>query len=93
MEKKQSLREEVDREADRFTTALARIQLLDDEPVYRAAVTLDNRLVELRNVALSQQWQDDAWRARRSELSAAVRAFQTAARQQLGAKQIRLDVR
>jgi hypothetical protein len=36
-EHKRTVREEVDRDAGRLNTALARVQLLDNESVYRAA--------------------------------------------------------
>jgi hypothetical protein len=93
MDEKRVVREDVDRDSDRLNTALARIQLLDKEPVYRSAVAIDSRLVALRRSALTQQWADDAWRASRGDLTDAVRRFQSAARQQLGSPSVRLDVR
>jgi hypothetical protein len=70
---------------DRFNSALALIQLLDDEEVYAAAHRVDKCLVELSHHARSAEADRDSWRGmQRAELSTAVAEYQRAARRALG---------
>ena len=68
---------------DRFNSALAQIQLLDDGEVYAAAHRVDASLVALTRQARSAQADRDGWRASRAELSAHAAQYQRAARRAL----------
>ena len=57
---------------DRFNSALARIQLLDDGDVYATARRVDACLTALTREARSAQAERDRWRARRAGLSGLV---------------------
>jgi hypothetical protein len=70
---------------DRFNSALAQIQLLDEGEVYTAAHRVDRCLVDLNHQARSAEADRESWRARqRAGLSRAVAEYQRAARQALG---------
>lgn len=53
---------------DRVNSVLNAIQLLDDERVVAAVVSLDRSLVRLEDEAMKQQWTRDSWRVRRNEV-------------------------
>ena len=73
---------------DRFNSALAQIQLLDDGEVYAAAHRVDACLVALTNHVRSAQADQESWRASRAELSAQVAQYQRAARRALGSSDL-----
>jgi len=69
---------------DRYNLSLAQIQLLDSGDIYVAAHRVDSCLVALEREAVSAQFDRDAWRAKRSQLSTAVAEYQRVARVALG---------
>lgn len=74
---------------DRFNSALAQIQLLDDGDVYASAHRVDACLVDLTHHARSARADRDIWRSKqREELSRAVAAYQRAARRSLGSSSL-----
>ncbi len=74
---------------DRFNSALAQIQLLDDGDVYASAHRVDAFLVDLTHHARSAQADRNSWRAEQREgLSHAVAAYQRAARRSLGSSSL-----
>lgn len=93
MEQKSALSDELERDGDRARTALAVIQLLDEEAVYRAASDVYAHLFQLHVAARSTVWTREDWRERRRSLSRSVVAFQTASRKALGSPAIDLEVR
>jgi hypothetical protein len=74
---------------DRFNSALAQIQLLDDGDVYAAAHRVDACLVDLIHYGRSTEADRHSWRAKQQEgLSDAVAAYQRAARRSLGSSSL-----
>lgn len=79
---------------DRLNTVLARVQLLDGEQVYRAALNVDSALVLLLEDARRREWSREEWRRRRRPaLSGAVKHFQESARRQLGTSPVNIEIR
>jgi hypothetical protein len=54
---------------DRFNSALAQVQLLDDGDVYEAAHRINDCLTALNHGARGAQVDRDSWSSRRAELS------------------------
>lgn len=74
---------------DRFNSALAQIQLLDDGDVYDAAHRVDTCLVDLIHYGRSTQADYHSWRVKQQEgLSYAVAGYQRAARRSLGSSSL-----
>lgn len=69
---------------DRFNSALAQIQLLDEGEVFTCAHRVDACLVALTHKARSSPIDPDSWGAGRAELSRLVAEYQRAARAALG---------
>jgi hypothetical protein len=69
---------------DRFNSALAQIQLLDDGGVYTSAHRVNACLTALNHEARSMQFDRTAIRAKHAELSGYVADYQRAARKVLG---------
>jgi hypothetical protein len=93
MEEKAARETELERHGDRTRAALALIQLLDDNTVYRAAAEVYHQLFELHNAGRERVWTREDWREARRPLSRAVVAFQSASRSALGSSTIDLAVR
>lgn len=74
---------------DRFNSALAQIQLLDDGDVYAAAHAVDECLVHLLYEARAGVADRPSWRAKRADLGKAVATYQRAARAALGSAALR----
>ena len=70
--------------SDRFNSALAQIQLLDDDQVYISAHRVNACLTALSREARSTQFDRAAIRAKHAELSVYVADYQRAARKVLG---------
>ncbi|WP_217922668.1 hypothetical protein [Miltoncostaea oceani] len=88
---KPTLADEVDLFAEPFNMALARIELLDNERVVRAAFALDKSLIELRDQARERVWSNPEWRASRHGVSDAVVRFLREARAEVGSPPIEFD--
>jgi hypothetical protein len=93
MDQKSKLGDELERDGDRARTALALIQLLDEEAVYQAATEVYAHLFQLHQAARSAVWTREDWRETRRPLSRSVVAFQSASRRALGSPAIDLNVR
>jgi hypothetical protein len=69
---------------DRFNSALAQVQLLDDGDVYETAHRINDCLTALSHEARGVQVDRDSWSSKRVELSRFVAEYQRAARSALG---------
>jgi hypothetical protein len=72
--------------SDKFNSALAQIQLLDDGEVYTTAHRVNACLTALNREARSVQFDRGAIRAKHAELSVYVADYQRAARKALGSQ-------